>query len=111
MRRSIFSSSSILYCGLIFLFSATACRKEGYPPIVGEPKVSQIYVHGAKVEAEILSDGGIDITTCGFCWNTTGYASDDHTCAETGQINGQIMFMLSSPEGRYKVLRLGLCRK
>lgn len=96
MRRSIFSSSSILYCGLIFLFSATACRKEGYPPIVGEPKVSQIYVHGAKVEAEILSDGGIDITTCGFCWNTTGYASDDHTCAETGQINGQIMFMLSS---------------
>lgn len=92
MRKAFFRSSSIFYSGLIILFTAAACRKEGSAPILGKPKVSQTYIHGATVEAEILYDGGTDITTCGFCWNTTGYASDDHTCAETGQVNGKLMF-------------------
>lgn len=80
---------------MIFLLTAS-CTKEGTPPILGEPKVSNVYIHGGTVEAKILYDGGQEITSCGFCWNTTGYASGNYSCAESSMIDGKFQLKLDT---------------
>ncbi len=96
MKASFVLISSMIFCGSVIFFSAVSCSKEGTPPILGGAKVSSVYIHGGKVEAEILYDGGLEITTCGFCWNTTGYASGKYTCEEAEYINGKFSLFLDT---------------
>ncbi len=96
MRRSFSLISFVLFCGLVVFFFIVSCQEEGSAPIIGQPKVSKTYIHGATVEARILYDGDSEITSCGFCWNKTGYASSDFTCAEAELIDDRILINLDT---------------
>lgn len=96
MSKTTTSLLSFFWSSLFVLLVAVSCTKEGGPPILGTPEVSNVYIHGGTVEAEILYDGGLEIITCGFCWNTTGYSSGIYSCTEASLIDGKFKVRLDT---------------
>ncbi len=78
-----------LACLISVIIMLNGCKKEPDPinlPTVITASVSEITHNSAVIRGMIASDGGDEVTACGFCWSTSPspMADDNKTFAGTG---------------------------
>jgi uncharacterized protein (TIGR02145 family) len=78
-NKTLINPSLLVFSGGLLMLLISGCRKESAVlPTVKLNAVTLVTTNSASGEAEILSDGGAPVTSCGLCWLPEQTPTIDH---------------------------------
>ena len=96
------AAPAVINAVVLILLLLTSCNYYIKPPYSSYTGITGITALGASANSRIIWDGGSDITSCGFCWNITGYPTKADAYTEAELVNEKFSCKIENLSGGTK---------